>query len=382
MKPSCTWIGLLLTGWACCAEPYVPKDASQPLERLRATAFDPAQHKMRELRAQLTREPTNATLAATLAHCCIDKYRSEADPRYLGRAQAALAPWWNQSAPPVELLVLRATIKQSQHDFAASLADLESAIRIAPRNGQAWLTRATILTALGDYAEARRACVPLAGLAPGLVGVTAAANITCLTGGAERGCTLLRRALESNPSAGTAEKLWALTILAETYDRLGRDADAETCFTDALTLGQRDPYLLGAYADFLLKKGRSKEAASLLRDETRADGLLLRLALAESALAPRPAAYEAHVAALQARFEAGRLRGDFVHQREEARFQLCLLHHPDEALRLAQANWQVQHEVADMRILIEAARADGKPEAAQPALDFVKTNKIEAIDLK
>ena len=337
---------------------------------------------MGELRAQLTQEPTNAGLAATFARCCIDKYRSEADPRYLGRAQAALAPWWNQAAPPVELLVLRATIKQSEHDFAASLADLERAIRIAPRNGQAWLTRATILTALGDYAEARRACVPLAGLAPGLVAVTAAANVTCLSGGAERGCALLRRALESNPSAGTGEKLWALTILAETEERLGRGADAETSFKDALTLGQRDPYLLGAYADLLLKRGRSPEAASLLRDETRADGLLLRLALAESALVPRPAAYAAHVAALQARFEAGQLRGDFVHQREEARFQLCLLHHPKEALRLAEANWRVQHEVADVRILLEAARANGKPEAAQPALDFVKTNKMEAIDLQ
>jgi hypothetical protein len=119
-----------------------------------------------------------------------------------------------------------------------------------------------------------------------------------------------------------------------------------------------------------------------LRDETRADGLLLRLALAESVLAPRPTACDAHIAALQARFEAGQLRGDFVHQREEARFRLSLLHQPDEALRLAQANWQVQHEPADARILVEAARADGKPEAARPALDFVKTNKMEDVDLK
>jgi predicted Zn-dependent protease len=371
-----------LTVWSCRAEPYAPKDAGQVLERLRATAFDPAQRQLRDLRAQLNREPTNATLAGKFVRCCIDRCRGEADPRYLGRAQAALAPWWNQAAPPVELLVLRATIKQSQHDFAASLTDLETAIHLAPRNAQAWLTRATILTALGDYAQARRACAPLAELAPGLVAVTAAASVTCLTGGAERGCALLRRALENTPSAGTGEKLWALTLLAETSARLGHAADAEIYFKDARSLGQRDPYLLGAYADFLLREGRAPEAASLLREETRADGLLLRLALAESAMTPRPASCDAHIAALQARFEAGRLRGDFVHQREEARFRLGLLHQPEEALRLAQANWQVQHEFADACILIEAARAEGQPEAARPALDFVKTNKMETVDLR
>ena len=44
------------------------------------------------------------------------------------------------------------------------------------------------------------------------------------------------------------------------------------------------------------------------------------------------AAFPAHLASLQARFEAGHLRGDFVHQREEARYTLELLHQPAAAL--------------------------------------------------
>ena len=62
-------------------------------------------------------------------------------------------------------------------------------------------------------------------------------------------------------------------------------------FKQALALGRRDPYLLGAYADLLLDQGRAREAAELLKNENRADGLLLRLALAESMLTPRPAAF-------------------------------------------------------------------------------------------
>src|SRR5437588_11570286 len=39
-----------------------------------------------------------------------------------------------------------------------------------------------------------------------------------------------------------------------------------------------------------------------------------------------------------------------VHIREEARFTLHLLNDPQTALKLAQENWQVQKESADLRI--------------------------------
>jgi tetratricopeptide (TPR) repeat protein len=382
MKNSLALAFVLWTGLAAHGEPFVPKDGGQVLERLRATAFDPVQHELRELRGKLSADPLNANLAGQFARRCIERYRTEADPRYLGRAQAALSPWWGASNAPAPVLVLRATIKQSQHDFTNALADLDAAIRLEPRNAQAWLTRSTVLTVLGDYAGARRACVPLAQLAPGLIGVTAAASVSCLNGQAQSGCSLLRRALDGNPSAAAGEKLWALTVLAETCQRLGRPSEAESYLKEALSLGQRDPYLLGAYADFLLDAGRPREVVDLLANETRADGLLLRLTLAESAMVPRPTACAAHVDALKARFEAGHLRGDFVHQREEARFQLDLLHHPAEALPLAQADWQTQHEPADVHLLIEAARAAGQPEAAQPALSFVQTNHLEDVAAK
>jgi tetratricopeptide (TPR) repeat protein len=363
------------------SDPFLPKDGGQVLESLRSTAFDPVDHEIRQLRGHLTADPGNLNLACQYARRCIERSRSEADPRYLGRAQAALAPWWDLPAPPVDALVLRATLEQSQHDFTNALADLDLATRLGPRNAQVWLTRATILTVLGDYGAARRACAPLAQLAPGLIAITAAANVTSLNGEAERGCALLRGALEGNPSAGASEKIWALTVLAEAGERLGRVAQAETDFKSALALGRRDPYLLGAYADLLLNQGRAPEAADLLKNENRADGLLLRLALAESALVPRPASFDAHVAALKARFEAGHLRGDFVHQREEARFTLCLLGQPREALRLAQANWRVQHEPADLRVLMETALAAGDLEAAQPALAFLRNTRLEDVEL-
>ena len=179
----------------------------------------------------------------------------------------------------------------------------------------------------------------------------------------------------------TGDRLWAFTVLAETSVRLGRTAEAEESFRHALAAGGHEAYLLGVFADFLLDQDRGKEVITLLKDETRVDALLLRLALAEAAQAPPPSALTLHVATLQARFEASHLRGDSVHQREESRFVLHLLHRPQEALHLAKSNWQVQREPADCRVLLEAALAAHDAPAASPVLEFMRTNKLEDVHL-
>ena len=374
-------IGLLGLPLVARAVPFLPADGGQVLERLRAKPLDPATHHLHELRARLATDPANPAVACDFARQCIELSRSESNPRYLGRAQGALARWWDQAAPPIDVLVLRATIKQSQHDFTNALTDLDAALHRAPDNAQAWLTKATVLTVLGDYADARRACAPLIQLAPGLIGLTAAVSVSRLNGEAASSCQLLSSALAGQPKASAGDKLWALTVLAEGSARLGRQTEAENYFKSALALGEHDPYLLGAYADLLLDEGRNQEVATLLAGEVNADALLLRLTLAEAALTPRPESYPAHLASLQERFEAGHLRGDFVHQREEARYQLELLHQPLAALQLAQANWQVQREPADVRILLATALATGDRGAAQPALDFLREKHLEDAQL-
>ncbi len=378
------WLGAWVfagIGDRALGEPFLPRNGEQVIEMLRTKALDSNAHEIRDLRTRLTAEPTNASLACQLARKCIERSRSEADPRYLGRAQAALGYWWDAAKPPVDVLVLRATIKQSQHDFTNALNDLDIALKLDPRNVQVWLTRATILTVLGDYALARKACLPLAQLTPGLISLTAAASVASLNGQAENACKLLQKALRENPNAALSERVWAMNILAEAFERLGKNREAEDTFKAALELSPSDPYLSGAFADFLMDQGRNQEAVNLLRDEKRSDGLLLRLAIAESQCSPRPAGFGLHLASLSARFEAGHLRGDFVHQREEARFKLCLLNQPFDALQTALENWRVQHEPADLRILLESAVAAKNSESAKPALEFMRTNKLEYIEL-
>jgi Tfp pilus assembly protein PilF len=364
----------LMVGAAAQAEPYLPTDDAQVIEQL-PTPAAATQRELRSLREQVAKNPENLGLAVRLARRYLAIGRAEFDPRYNGRAQALLEPWWHLDPPPAEVLVLRATLRQNRHEFEPALDDLSAVLAIDPRNAQALLTQATILQVIGRHDEARRSCTTLALLTPALITATCLADVASVSGEAERAYATLRSAVDAAPEADAEVRLWALTALAEIAVRANDPAAAERNFRAALALGIKDAYLLGAYADFLLDRGRSAEARDLLADETRADPLRLRLALAEHALgAPE---LPAHVAALAARFEASRMRGDTVHRREEARFALHLLNDPATALRLATENWRVQREAWDARLVLEAALAAGAPSAADDVLAWLQATGLE-----
>ncbi len=360
-------------------EPFLPQLEDQVLERLTVKATDPVAREIRTLRASLLREPQNVNVAVSLATKLIEQSRSEGDPRFLGQAQAVLGPWLNHATPPSSTLLLRAMIRQHAHEFDLALADLNAVLSLQPANAQAWLTRASIYQVQGRYDEARRACQPLLRLAGRHVALTCSGDIAGLSGQATASREMLTASLE-RPGISTRERLWILTILAEMAARTGDSKSAEKHFLDARSLGVKDHYLIGAYADFLLDHGRSQEVVTLLQHETRADGLLLRLTLAEQAL--HLPASAAHTAELAARFAASKERGTRVHVREEARFALALLRDSQAALSLAQTNWAIQKEPWDARLLLESALAVGSWNAAKPAIDWLRTNHVEDIRLQ
>ena len=377
---------LMVLGWSTMSEvpsaypePYRPIDDTQVLERLRFKATDPAAREIESLRADLRNNPRHLESAVKLATRYIERGRSEGDPRLLGQAQAILTPWWNEPIPPVSTVLLRATIRQNAHVFDQALADLDQVLDRQPTNAQAWLTKASILQVQARYDEARRACQRLARLAASHVLLGCLSDIAGLTGQSTKSQELLRTAL-SNPDLSGRERIWLTVILAETAARTGAIREAEQSFAEAFKVGIKNQYLLSAYADYLLDQRRYQDVISLLRSETRADRLLLRVTLAEQAL--ELPAFQNHAAELAARFTAGRERGMTVHVREEARFALALLHDAQRALPLAQANWSVQREPADARILLECALADKNPAAAQPVLDWLSINHVEDVRLR
>jgi hypothetical protein len=360
---------------AAQAAPYVPKDDSVVLEHLPVRPSDPVARELRRLRADLAADPRDRATAIRLAERYFALANAEGDPRYVGYAEAALKPWWDLPAPPLDALVMRAILKQYSHDFPGAMQDLEAATREDPEDARAWSWRAAIDMVQADYAQAREDCLALGKIEADLYAAGCMAYLDGTTGKAAAAYRALSEAFARSGENSPEMKVWVLTRLAEMSLRMGDVKQAESHFRAAYFEPINDQFLLAAYADFLLDQQRPDEVIPLLVDWVKSDILLLRLALAEKALnAPKAAE---HIEALRSRFDAAALRGDKLHQQEEARFNLYLLGNKEKALALAQENWKLQREPRDARILLEAALAMKDPGAAQGALDWLERSGHE-----
>lgn len=351
------------------ARPYLPQTADEVLEQLPVLAGQ-TDTELRGLQRALNADPHNLALAVKVASRLLETARIEADPRYYGYAEAAVSTWWQLPQPPADVLLIRATIRQHQHDFGGALTDLNDVLNEQPSNAQAWLTQAVIQSVKGDYPASMRSCLMLKRLTPSLVATTCLSHAASLNGSGQPAYQLLHKTYAQTPKADPATRLWALTVLAETAVRQGDQPAARSHFLQALALSAQDVYLLSAYCDFLLDQHQPDEVIALLNNHTRADALLLRLALAEQAVGAEP--LNQHMDELKQRMAAYQLRGENFHQREQARFMLHLAKQPQAALALALANWQVQREPWDARLVLESALAAGDAQAARPVLAWLR----------
>lgn len=357
------------------AAPYRPADPSVVLERLPLRKGDERARELAAVRARLAAEPRNPGIAVDLADRYFDLANAEGDPRYIGYAQAALAPWADDPHPPTEVLVARAKLLQWRHEFRAALKLFGEVLKREPDHYDALSWRAAVNTVLADYEGARRDCLALREKEKELFWAGCLAYVDGLTGRAAEAERRMADLLARHPDTGPWQKLWLLSHLADLAARLGRPTDADRHYRAGLALDVKSQNLLANYAEFLLDERRPAEVVALLRDATRSDVLLLRLTLAEQALgAPE---FKSHAQALRERFAAAALRGDTLHQQDESRFQLLIERNAERALALAVANWEVQREPYDARVLLEAAVAARRVEAAQPALEWLERSRYE-----
>jgi len=358
------------------AVPFVPEKENEVVDQLPGKAAAAASvRESRRAQTALKQNKNNLDVALHIARLNIRRARTESDPRYLGQAEAALAPWSSESRPPVTVLVLRANIRQSLHQFAPARTDLEEVVAREPGNAQAWLTLATIAQVTGDIATARASCSKLTMLIAPPVQVACVAAIDGNSGRAKEAAAALARSLQLFPGINRDVRAWIATLQAELAERAGQNLAAENFYRRALALDKRDAYTIAAYADYLLDQNRAREVLRLIPAETDADTLLLRWVIAATSLKHADASVMADK--LTARYEVARTRGDQLHLREEARFLLHVRQQPARALTLATKNWQVQKEPADLRILLESAYAAKQRAEAQIALAWLDETRLE-----
>jgi tetratricopeptide (TPR) repeat protein len=380
-----SFLVLIGAATAAGAAPFLPASDALILETL-PIRYDPGLAGLSGLRSQWLRDPAQLSSAIPLVRAYISAARRNGDPRFLGYAQATLARWGEDTMTPAEVRVLRATILQSLHQFPDALHELDLVLARQPEQAQALLTRATILQVQGRFVEAQRDCGRLWLNAGEVTSGLCLANVASLTGRLQMAAGLARRALASSPDSDTISRLWAQTLLAEIAARQGRYDLAREGFQTALKIDPTDRYVRAALCDVLLDQRRAEEVLALTADQTRDDNLLLRRALALQALVEAPGAatpgsdmrraLRECIALLQERHAAARLRGDATHLREAARMTLELLHQPAASLALACANWAVQKEPADARILLQAALAAGDEETRRQLQAWLRASGL------
>jgi len=357
------------------AAPRTPQDDAAVLERLPGRRDDPTMAELRALRAAAAANPRDSDAAARLAKRYFELANAEGDPRYVGYAEAAVRAWPGADAP-LEILYVRGLLRQYRHDFETALTDFEQVLAREPSHFGARAWRAALYMVRAEYAAAARECAALPLDPEDLYAVACAAYVEATTGKTQAAYRRLAQSLQENTDVETGEKLWVLTRLGEMAWRLGDRAGADRHFKEALALGQNDNFLLAAYADFLLEEGRAQEAVQLLKEWTRSDTLLLRLALAEKKLGLKEA--DAHTQALGERFAAASLRGERLHMGEEARYLLDLKGDARGALAVGLDNWKDQREPRDALVVLEAAVAAKDAKAAAPVLRWLEETRFES----
>ena len=367
---------LLLLNWALAgllgiaasaahATPITPTRDDEVVELLPAIGGGRAE--ARRLRQQLAAQPQDAALALTVAKRYLDQARALGDPRFAGMALSAIAAWRDDATAPDDVLMMRATLQQYLHEFDASAATLQHLLarRGGSAQAQAWLTLATVRRVQGRYADSDAACRQLAAAAAALHANACLAENAALRGDTDRARAIFSGLLANgrNPPATQA---WLGTSLAELEQRAGHASAAEAAFRTALRLDP-DPYTTLAYADFLIEQQRPAQALAVLKDQTRSDAVLLRLAIAGTQ-AKAPAA-AADVAEMRERIALANERPDakLIHGREQAMFALAVERDAARALELARGNVAQQREPLDLLVLAQAARASGQAAALDEA---------------
>lgn len=322
------------------------------------------------LRAQQRSAPRDEQAALRLVRAHIEHARREGDPRPLGLAEAVLKPFLSASAS-APVLVAWATIEQSRHHFQAALQTLERARKQAPHDPQALLTEATVLTVLGRFHDAATRCALLREETTPLYAELCAVPIAMMTGHASDALATLQRARTQTSEA--SELAWISSLECETRYWQSELAAAERACQAALSLDANDRYTRALYADVLLDLQENARVLPLVANHALDDALVLRAVLARLPEAEQ----SAELTSLRAGFERDRARGEAPHGREEARLLLALGEN-ERALAHAKANFAVQREPWDVRLLLEAALRMRDKSAAQPAVKLMNESGFAA----
>lgn len=368
----------MLVGATAYASTVNPSSDDEVIEVLPAVSGGRAE--IRKLRSTLSANPRDTRSALKLSRLYLDQARTQGDPRFAGQAMAIVGAWPQNATAPDEVLLMRATLQQFLHAFDASAATLEQLLERQPGLAQAWLTLATVRRVQGRYSASDTACGRVATAGAAAYAQACQAENDSLRGNFDSARSTLARLLADAQLQAPSMRNWLLTTLAESEERAGLPAQAETAYRQALQ-SEPDAYTTLSFADFLLHQDRPAEALQQLENQPRTDAVLLRIAIA-GVQTQSPAA-AGDVGELRARMALANLRPEarITHAREQAMFALWIDKQPRRALQLAQENVRHQREPLDVLVLAQAAAASQDAGARRAAVSVASDMGLRDVRL-
>ena len=340
-----------------------------------AVAGSPADRELRRMHRALRKQPRNPGLAAEFAQAALQRYAEIGDSRLVGQTEAALAPWRIEPRPPLDIWRLRGRLMQNRHRFSAAADDLEALLASHPQDAEARLLAADASRRLGRIDRARGHCLAMALNGEVVLAAICAAELKLAVGEFRGAETIVSGLLESERAMPDEVLAWALAVRG---DAAAARADVDAAIEDyraSLEAKQTLPVQL-ALADVLINGRLWSQADSLLVELPDTEPVILRRAMLarQAERADLQPAVEAAVATY-----SGIPRDPHAerHYREKALFHLYVDGDVAAAVSAARANWEQQKGWEDGDVLLRAANAANRADAARPVVEWRRRQREE-----
>jgi len=340
----------IITTITLIATPFTPINKNEVL-----VALPKKTTKIKFLKEALNKDKTNEVKVDTLVSFYLQQGREQSDPRYFGYAQAVLKPYLKNKDVSYSLKMHHIDILQHQHHFSEALKRLDEVKTKGLKDPKPYLMSAVILSSQGFYTEAMKECTQLIFRSSHLVSTTCITQMQSHNGKLEASYTLLKKTYLKSKVNEKEERLWSLSVLAKMALRTKQNEEAIFYMQEALSLDTKDYYILGMYADLLLKDKEYIKVHNLLRNYEYVDALLVRLSISQKELGLKESKH--NISKLRSHYKNLELRGEKAHLREQAQFELYLEGNNKKAWAFALENIQMQKEQSDIDIYKKAAIA-------------------------
>ena len=245
-----------------------PMDIPDLLERkgelATAVEWKKTKEKVTELKQKIAQKPTDTKLRLQAATIFIAEQRITGEHHFYYKAIEKILDGVLSIDPNnFEAKVYKASLRMSQHQFADAKKLAEEAKAINPNNAYVYGILVDANVELGNYAEAVTVSDKMQALKPSLESYSRASYLREIYGDNNGAIEAMKLAVVAG-LPGSEPQCWSRNILGDLYFRTGKMAEAETAYTENLTMRSSYAPSMAGLAKIETEKKNYTRALALL----------------------------------------------------------------------------------------------------------------------